>query len=63
LQLGREGCGSAAVLGHADVSTTLRIYASVLADAREKAAATAGAVLDAALEHEPASVANLRVTG
>jgi integrase len=47
-------------LGHADVATTLRTYASVLDAAREKAAATAGAVLDAALEHEPAQPVKLR---
>jgi integrase len=43
----------AARLGHSDVMTTVRVYASVLESAKDKAAATAGAVLDKALKYAP----------
>jgi integrase len=43
-------------LGHSSVSITLNTYAGVLEDAKGKAGATAGAVLDEALAWSPQSI-------
>jgi integrase len=47
-------------LGHSSVGITLNTYASVLDDAKDKAAATAGAVLDEALAWAPAAMRRVK---